>query len=197
MKRRQALKNTILSAGSFAATPTILSLLQSCQNQPRLSWTPLFFTDGEARLISAIVDRWLPKTETPGALDVNVDVFLDTFFTKVFNEEGKKMIRTEIASFNDRSRREAGDDFIFLSQKEQEDLMRKYESETAKFNPGIWGTAVGDQEPVGFYRQLKSMTLWAYYSSEAVGKNILNYDPIPGEWKACIDVSEVGNSWTL
>ena len=75
--------------------------------------------------------------------------------------------------------------------------MKKAEAETATFNRGVWGTAVGEQKPVGFYRQLKSQALWAYFSSEEIGKNVLNYDPIPGEYLGCNPVSDVGKVWSL
>ncbi len=56
----------------------------------------------------------------------------------------------------------------------------------------------GEQEPVGFYRQLKSMALWGYFSSEEIGMKHLNYDPIPGEYRGCIPLDEVGGkNWSL
>jgi hypothetical protein len=66
-----------------------------------------------------------------------------------------------------------------------------------KFAPKVWGTGVGPQEPVGFYRDLKSAVLYAYFSSEEIGKNVLSYDPIPGEYRGCMPLSEVGNTWSL
>ena len=41
------------------------------------------------------------------------------------------------------------------------------------------------------------MTCQAYFTSEEGAKNALAYDPIPGEWSACIDLSEVGKAWAL
>ena len=40
MKRRQALKSLGLSLGTITITPSILGLLQSCQNNP--DWNPVF-----------------------------------------------------------------------------------------------------------------------------------------------------------
>ena len=41
MKRREALKNLGLSLGTITITPTVLGLLQSCQDD--LGWNPVFF----------------------------------------------------------------------------------------------------------------------------------------------------------
>ena len=35
---------------------------------------------------------------------------------------------------------------------------------------------------------LRSLAIWAYKTSEVVGKNILAYDPIPGVQKGCISL---------
>ncbi|MDB4293667.1 gluconate 2-dehydrogenase subunit 3 family protein [Maribacter sp.] len=36
-----------------------------------------------------------------------------------------------------------------------------------------------------------------YFSSEEVGKNIFNYDPIPGKFVGCIPLEEVRSAWAL
>ena len=89
MKRRDALKGMGLSIGYAIATPSILSLLQSCKTEP-LIWNPIFLTQKEGTVITNLVDLILPVTETsPGALDVNVPEFLDLYAHKVYNDERK------------------------------------------------------------------------------------------------------------
>ncbi len=43
MNRRDALRKSALFAGSAIAAPTMLSLLQACAKQDRLTWTPQFW----------------------------------------------------------------------------------------------------------------------------------------------------------
>ncbi|EAZ81332.1 gluconate 2-dehydrogenase subunit 3 family protein [Algoriphagus machipongonensis] len=197
MNRRNALRRTALLAGSAVAAPTLLSLLQSCKEQKRVDWVPQFLNQEQAVFVSSFVDTILPKTETPGALDVKVDIFMDLMYAKTYDENGQKYVVEEIDKFNANCKDEYGDVFANLSTEDKTAVLKKAEAETAKFNPGVWGTAVGEQKPVGFYRQLKSMALWAYFSSEEVGKNILSYDPIPGAYLGCIPLSDVGNTWSL
>lgn len=197
MNRRNALRRTALLAGSAVATPTLLSLLQSCKEQKRVDWVPQFLSQDQAVFISSFVDTILPKTETPGALDVKVDIFIDLMYAKAYDEGAQQYVVAEIEKFNTNCKNEFGDVFANLSPEDKTAVLKKAEAETAKFNPGVWGTAVGEQKPVAYYRQLKSMALWAYFSSEEVGKNILSYDPIPGEYLGCIPLSDVGNTWSL
>ncbi len=197
MDRRQALKKTGLWAGAAMATPSFLSLLQSCKNESRSEWQPVFLIEQEARTISTMVDMLLPRTETPGALDVKVDIFLDTVFAKAYDKEAQENVRAEITAFNDDCKKTYEDVFHQLSETDRIEVLKTSEKTSGTFNKGVWGVAVGEQQPVGFYRSLKSMAIWAYCTSEEIGKNVLNYDPIPQEYDGCVPLSEVGNRWTF
>lgn len=197
MDRRKALKNTGLIAGATVMAPTFLSLLQSCKSEARLDWKPLFLDNDEASFISALVDTILPKTETPGALDVKVDLFLDKVFAKTYDAAAQQSLRSDIKEFNQECIDTYGDSFSNLTDSDKHAFLELAESKGGKFNKGVWGTAVGEPQTISFYRSLKSMAIWAYFSSEEIGKHVLNYDPIPQEYDGCKSVSEVGNRWTF
>lgn len=198
MDRREALKNTALLAGGILAGPSLLSLLQSCTKVSRLDWQPLFLNEDQALFISSFVDTILPATDTPGALDVNVDVFIDLLFEKSFDEEAQQQVRDHIDQWNAQAEQEYGAPFADLNSEDRKQFLLDLEKDGGKFRKSVWGTAVGDQEkPPGFYKSLKSLTLWAYFSSEKVGEEILVYDPVPGVYRGCIPLSEDQNSWSL
>jgi hypothetical protein len=197
MDRRSALKKTGLLAGAAVAMPSMLSILQSCKDESRLTWQPEFFSEEEAKTIGTLVDTILPRTDTPGALDVKVDVFIDKVIAKTYDAEGQKAMRNEIAAFNADCKANFGDVFINLDETKRTEVLKAAEKTNGKFNPGVWGKTVGEQKAIGFYRSMKSMAIWAYTTSEEVGKNVLSYLPVPGNFEACIPVSDVGNKWSL
>lgn len=197
MDRRKALKKTGVLAGAAVAMPTVLSILHSCKNEHAVIWQPEFFSKPEANTISYLVDLILPRTDTPGALDVKVDVFIDKVIAKTYDEQGQQQMRDEITAFNNRCKKEFGAIFSELNESKRVAVLRAEEKSAGKFNPGVWGTAIGDQKPVGFYRSIKSMTIWAYFTSEEIGEKVLNYDPIPRNYNGCKPLSEVGNRWSL
>ncbi len=197
MNRRKAIKNTGLIAGASLMIPSFLTLLQSCAAEPRLDWEPLFLNEDEARFISKLVDIILPRTDTPGALDVKADMFLDKVFAKTYNADAQQRIRSDIAQFNADCKEKFGNSFVDLNKEDQTAVLKEAEAKSGKFNGAVWGTAVGEQEPIGFYRSIKSMALWAYLSSQEIGEEVLSYDPIPAVYQGCIPLSDVGNSWSL
>ena len=197
MNRRNALKKTGWFAGAALATPSLLSLLQSCKTEERSEWQPEFFSEEEAATVSAMVDTLLPRTQTPGALDVGVHVFLDKLAAQSYDEAGQQALRDDIAQFNAKCIEKYGERFEALGQEAREEIFSEAEKSNPKFNPGVWGKTIGEQEPVDFYRSLKGMAIWAYTTSQEIGENVLNYDPIPGKYVSCVPVSEVGNKWSL
>jgi len=197
MNRRKALKQAGFLAGATVCMPSFLTLLQSCKNETRLDWQPEFFQEKEAKTISTLVEMILPRTDTPGALDVKVDMFIDKVVAQTYDKESQEAIRNQIAVFNAECHTTYGNDFSNLDETEKVEVLKTEEANSGKFNPGVWGTTVGEQEPVGFYRGLKAMAIWAYFTSEEIGEEILSYDPIPGGFEPCKPISEVGNRWSL
>lgn len=197
MDRRSALKSAGILAGTALATPSLLSLLQACKNTPRLEWQPLFFTEAEALLVGALADTLLPRTETPGALDVKADLFIDTLIARAYPPEAQQYFRSELERFDADCLAEHGTGFAGLDPEGRKAVLTRAEQEAGTFSRGVWGTPVGEQKPVGFYRSFKSLAIWAYFSSEEIGENVLSYDPIPGAYHGCIPVAEVGNRWSL
>lgn len=197
MNRRNALRNTGLIAGATVLTPSLLALLQSCQKESRLDWQPQFLTEDEALFVAAFVNTLLPSTDTPGGLDVKVDLFLDKVFAETYDPERQQKIRAEMTSFNAGVREKHGTSFAELSEENRAAVFRTAEAEGGKFNGQVWGTAVGEQAPISFYRSLKSMVIGAYLSSEEIGTQVLRYDPIPGQYNGCIPLEEGGRKWSL
>ena len=197
MDRRKALQRTGLFAGATLLMPSMLSLFESCKAENRLEWQPEFFTEEEAKTVAMILDMILPTTETPGALDVKSDIFIDKVIAQSYEKEGQENMRKAIADFNTEVKEKYGAVFIDLSESDRVKVLEEAEANSATFNPGVWGTTVGKQEPVGFYRALKSMAIWAYFTSEEMGENVLSYDPIPGVYEPCKPLAEVGNRWSL
>ncbi|CAH1000673.1 hypothetical protein LEM8419_01807 [Neolewinella maritima] len=199
MNRRALLRQASWLAGATLTAPTLVGLLQSCAREDPLDWEPQYFTPDEARFVTAYVDTLLPRTDTPGGLDVNVHVFIDRVMG-VNSPAGDtpSPMQAGILEFDDGARTKYGKAFYELDESQRGELFIAAENLAPRYQPQVWGTAVGEQPPVGFYRSLKSMAQWAYLSSETIGTEVLNYDPVPGAYNGCIPLDSVGGrSWSL
>ncbi len=195
MNRRDALKNLGLSLGYIVATPTILSMLQSCTKKPD-KWTPLFFSNRQAYVLQNLVDLILPQTKgVPGALDVNVPKFIDLYTSKTATDEQKEIYKTGLDAVIDELGVPALEP-IAIEPEKFDAILSKYLRLTKAER-----LAYVEQEDIVFetLMKIRDQTVWAYKSSQEIGKNVLVYDPIPGQQIGCMSLEEAtgGKAWSL
>ena len=206
MDRRTALKNITLTFGYAVATPTVLSVLQSCKSNVA-TWTPMFFNPSQGYMIKQLADIILPTTDIAGALDVNVPEFMDKMLHDIAPEDKRNIIKEGANAFEKEFQNAYNKDVLKGSKAEYEKLLKKYfdisEAEkNAIFKMQNTEENITEEELntyliYKFLLATREYTLFGYYTSELVGETILSYDPVPGSWEACIPVVDVGNAWSL
>jgi hypothetical protein len=187
MERRNALRNIGLGLGYMAATPTILSMLQSCNAAPDAGWAPQFFTYEQAMFITTAVDVILPKTDTPGASEVNVPQFIDRFYAEILKPEDQTKVREGLEAFVALAATNGGSDATAITTALEK---------TLKVAPSM-GQEAGPA--TDFAYELRGKTIWSYKSAEYVGEEVLAYLPVPGEYLPCEDLQELtgGKAYTF
>jgi len=192
MDRRKALKGLGLSLGYVVATPSVFSILQSCKNDPQISWTPQFFSLNESFVLEKLIDLILPKTASlPGALDVNIPQFIDAFVNEVSSKEEQEDYKKGIAAISDSLGKSPNNEAF-------ESLLTKYLKADQK-DVEDFSKNENDTLTLKTLTNLRTMTIWAYKTSEKVGEEILAYDPIPGDFLGCISLEGTtkGKAWSL
>ena len=207
MNRRAVIKSLGLAFGYTVAAPSVLGMLESCKTGEQ-SWIPVFFDNREKHYVSHLVDIILPATDTPGGLVVNLPQFIDMMsqdmlrpdekeifkegsliFAKKFEEKFKKEIglatREEIAQL-------FGNYFDLEADKESKIL--------AGQNRNLSEIDTSEMEDHKMYYcliHIRKLSLFGYFTSEKIGKEVLNFDPVPGRYEGCIPVTDIGNAWTI
>lgn len=182
--RREAIKRTALILG-VAISPSILAGVMRAQTAAaRASAKPVHLTAKQFETASAVAERILPRTDTPGALDVGVPAFIDLMVGVYMPADEKRVFTAGLDEVESASHAAHQRSFAQLSPAQQDAVLKRI------------AEASQSQEKT-FFHQMKELTLLGYFTSETVGKNVLHYDPIPGRYQACIPISEVGNvAWT-
>ncbi len=215
MDRRKALRNMGMALGYTVATPTLFSIVQSCKTEKVVEWTPDFFTKEEGSALSKLVDIILPKTDTPSATEMQVDVFIDRFAKQAMEKEQQDFLKMSMGKFFENAIKESGKENI--AKLEAADLEKvlasalKISKEQMKTNDEaitiyMESLVTGPVEVLGddlsryaFASNLRGMTIWGYKTSEFVGEEVLAYLPIPGEYIPCGDAQELtgGKAWSI
>ena len=207
MKRRQALKNIGLGAGIFVIGPSTLGLLQSCQNEPEYDWQPTFLTASHGYALEKILDVILPSTDTPGAADLKIPQFIDSYMDQVADLERRDRFQKSADAFSrafkeeyDKEQEEGKDeDFEKLIKKylkatpAQIELFAKRNTETQDALPDPEYIMDSDAGAYAYLTSIRNIGIWAWKNSEEIGENVMWYDPIPGQYIPCGPVAELGN----
>lgn len=207
MKRRQVLKNLGWGAGALVATPAVMSLLQSCTNEP--IFAPTFVSTGEGHALRRIVDLIIPSDDkVPGAVDMGVHSFIDAYWKQVTPLEGQQMVKLGFKRLNDNFKGMFNKELAEGKAEEFDQMLGKY-LKAGKEQETEWNQEMGtfnrayakdntieptiEASTYSLLSNLRGMTIWGWKSSEEIGKNVLWYDPVPGQQKGCIPLSEAGN----
>lgn len=207
MNRRQALKNLGLGAGVMVVGPTTLSLLQSCKNEPDYDWDPVFLSASHGFALKQILEVILPKTETPGASDLNIAQFIDSYMQEVAPVERGEDFKRSAEAFSAAFKTEFDKDHEKGKPEEYEELVAKYLRATPEDRERYAKRNTETQDPqdkdpeleldsdagaFAYLQNVRDMGIWAYKTSEEIGENVMWYDPIPGEYIPCGPVEELG-----
>jgi len=198
MNRREALKRTSLILGYTVSAPVVAAFLEGCKAKPELNYKPVFFTEDEARMVAEIAEIILPRTDTPGAKDVGVPGFIDALIAEVYQPEEQEQFRKGLAGVNEEARKAYGDTFLDCAPEQQtaliEDLNNKaLEGSVKGAAQGWWNAGTAQERP--FILKIKELVLLGFFTSEPGATQVLQYKQVPGPFKGCVPLTEVGKAW--
>lgn len=196
MERREAIKNTVLFLGYSVSFSALSETFIACNKAVSVDWEPVFLSKMQANTVAEITETILPKTSTPGAKELGVPQFVDKMLKDLLPEADQKAFVADLDTFEKDCKTAYGKAFVDCAPDQREEFLLKLDKAAAKFPPSVWGiTLVEKPDPVAFFRRLKSLTLMGYYTSQEVAQNILRYDPVPGDFIACMPL-DGQRSWS-
>lgn len=196
MDRREAIKKTFLLTGYALTASSINAVLSGCEPERRMNWSPTYFSAEQADLVTHLAETILPRSKTPGAIDTGVPAFIELMVKDMFLPEDQAFFAEGLADVDARAQAAHGKPFAQCKAAQQTKLVQVLDEEAAAEGLAYKERSKGrvEKEPFfQFFLSFKSLTLLGYFTSELVGTNILNYDPVPGVYQGCVPLKEVGN----
>ena len=136
-------------------------------------------------IIAAAAERILPRTGTPGAIDVGVPDFVAVMYGSYLDDAEKARLVRGLSQLDSLSATAHQRGFAKLEAGQQDAVLRQL-AESA------------DQEDGRCFQQLRELTVLGFFSSKTIGTTVLKYDPIPGRYEGNIPLSETGGaSWYM
>ena len=170
MNRRDLLKKGIYGLAGVTLSSTLISTLQSCSSIEK--YNPVYFSKIEFSLLSNIVDFIIPKTETPGAVDMKVPQFIDIIISETYNRESKNNFSNKLK--------------VLIEDFKSNNIdLSDYKSMKSKFVNDF-----NNKTHQEIYNQIRDLTVWGFKTSKEIAINVLNYNPIPGYQLGCVNIKE-------
>ena len=174
--RRDFLRELIVSVGGVSA-------LAACGDAPVVVATVAgepgrFYNAAELELVSRLSELIIPRTETPGALDVNVPGYVDGLMADWANEETRAAHRRALAEID--RRLSADGDFLALDETGAEAAL-------AELDRSAFEEA---SDELGGYRTFKGYVTRSYFATEGGAREELQWVGVPGRWNPNVLVTD-------
>ncbi len=156
----------------------------------------------QLNLVGDIADTIIPETDTLGAKGVNAHYLIDELAANWMKAEERAAFLANLTALDDRIKVERGKIFSELSLAERGQVLDQLGEEMLAMNSA--NDTLGDitnsddgKAPKHIYHELRELTLFGYYTSEVGASEELLYDPIPGDFKGCVALSDIGRAWSI
>jgi hypothetical protein len=175
--------------GGAISAPAVGAILSGCRAEPApAAWTPEALTTDQVDLLGTIVDLIIPPTDTPGAKDAGVPVFIDKLLRDWVESEDRARFQAGLAAVDEEMQETHGVAFREATPEQQNALLTRLDQEATQAREEGGGA-------LPFFATLKEWTLVGYYTSEIGATQELQWLANPGRYDADLPLEEVGPTW--
>ena len=187
MNRRDAIKKAAFLLGGALSAPTLLAMTRweqpIAQNTERVLFS---LSELQKQIVAEVAEMIIPKTDTVGAKDVGVPVFIEMMLKDCYAQP-------EQLSFMEGVMALEASKFLDMDSPTRIERLKKIEAETKALMKAreVKQTKMGDNDdkeemkaiPKGlpFWRLMKELTLLGYFTSEKGIKASFEYVQIPSK----------------
>jgi hypothetical protein len=141
----------------------------------------LAFDAQQFALLEQVCEVIIPTTDTPGAIVAGVPAFMRQMIEEWGSAESRTQIAEVLESIEKIAWSRFGAAFLELLPGRRLEVVSVLDEER-----------VGRQDPA--YRKFKYLGLVGYYQSEIGATQELRFELVPGAWRSCVPLSEIGRA---
>ncbi len=135
--------------------------------------------------LSVVCQQVIPRTDTPGAADVDTHGFIDNQLKHCHTAAQQQTARHVLEQIDRQASVSHSQRYVECSAAKQLALLDDLEGPRNGF-------AQADRQAFKF---LKQLIVLGYFTSEVGASEVLRFDPYPGGFKGQVPFSEVGRAW--
>lgn len=179
MDRRELLKMIAVVTGGAVIGGE--ALLTGCA-QPAGDKNDMQFSPDDITFLDEVAETIFPKTATPGGKEAGLGKFMTVMVNDCYTSNDQQVFHEGIKKLDAASEKMHGTSFMKASAEQRTALLKQIDEERRAYYKS---RKSGD--PEHYFQQMKQLTIFGYFTSEAGRKNALRYVPVPGRFDAVID----------
>ena len=173
MQRRSAIKNLALTIGGTIVLPSWANAWnkQSFQN------SPFYISLSQENLLAEIVETIIPKTDTPGAKELNIHQFTTKMVADCYDKKSQETFAKGFDLIENAAKKDFSKAFVVCDAKQKLEILNKMSNSE-------------NNDEKGFVRLVKNLTIQGYLNSEYVMTNLRIYEFAPARYHGCVPVKK-------
>ena len=186
MNRREAIRQVTAMLGGvvFVGSGDLLTAVEHAHARVTASRTQIgTFTAQDIALLDEVADTILPETKTPGAKAAKVGSFMAVMVTDTYDDPQQAIFRDGMRKLN-------GAGFMTKSPAERLAFLEQLDREQKTY---MDTRAQG--APVHYFREMKELTLFGYFTSEIGCSQAMRYRETPARFDPCVPYTPGETTW--
>ena len=172
--RRAAIRNLLIVTAGAALLPSCL------QDGHSIKLQGLEINSDQEKILAALSDAIIPKTDTPGALDLSAHLFVLKMVDDCYTKEEQKVFMQGFEEFNRKVKDKYHKSFSDLTGSQKEEFLSELEG-AKKVNESL----------NSFYSSTKRLTVLGYTTSKYYLADVKKFSLIPGKYEGSVPVSSL------
>jgi len=127
------------------------------------------FSDSDVAKLDEIAEIIIPRTDTPGAKDAGVGLFMAQYVTDCYTPEEQATFRSGLVDIDARTEGR----FLAMAPAARTELLRQLDTEAKTQAADGTGKA-------HYFTMFKQLTLFSFFTSEVGATKVLRYVAVPG-----------------
>ncbi len=195
LHRREALKRVSALFGGVALVGGS-ALWTACTGErtPNAAATrtdATLFSAADVQLLDEIADTILPTTaKSLGAKDAKVGSFIALMVTDCYSPSDQEIFRRGVADLDAACRTAHNAPFVSATAAQRLALLERLDREAKQYMD-----TRAPEAPVHYFRMMKELTLFGYFTSEIGATTSLRYVESPGRFEPCVPYVDGEPSW--
>lgn len=175
LNRRAMLLGAVLLVGGAAAL-TRFARKPGVVSAPGPSLSAEHFA-----LLEQVCEVIIPTTDTPGAIVAGVPVFVRQMVEEWASDASRAEVSGVLEAVEKLAWGRFGAAFVELAPERRFEVITDFDTQS-----------MARKDPA--YRKFKHLVLIGYYQSEVGATQELRFELVPGAWRSCVPLSEIGRA---